>query len=283
MSKLYFKAWLSATAESLQYISESPALDAQLILSFCTGLSRSALFALTETEYTDNPLIIAQCISLLHLRQQGYPIAYLTGSKEFYGYRFAVCPGVLIPRPDSECLIEAMVQTYPTHSCHTLRDIGTGSGALALTLAKLYPKWHVTGSDISLTSRRIFSKNCRLLQIDNAHFLRKNLLHGGLPYYDIIVANLPYLTPAETEEKKKQEHWVEPALALNGKSKDGLALIKKLIRQARHRCHSLYLEADPRQMPTLQQYLLKYGFREIQIYPDLSGTQRIIHAKWKKD
>lgn len=248
-------------------------LDARLILCFCTGLSRTQLLAKKDTDHTDNRLIIAQCGLLKKLRLQGYPIAYLTGEKEFYHYTFHVCPGVLIPRPDSECLIEAIKEAYARDSYATVRDVGTGPGTLALTLAMLYPQWKITGSDISPISRKMFKKNKECLNAQNAQFLRASLLQGGEKYYDIIIANLPYLTPAETQERKD---WKEPKLALNGKGKDGLRLIKKLIRQARGRCERIYLEADPAQMPSLSAYLRKHGFAHIQIFEDLQGLRRII-------
>lgn len=277
MTKLYFKLWVStSSAKLLAKGIDTAGLDAQLILSFCTGLSRVSLLAKSNNDYTCDPLTIAQCNLLLDLRLKGYPIAYLIGYREFYHHKFFVCPGVLIPRPDSECLIEAITATYDKTSQLTVRDVGTGSGALALTIAQLYPKWDMTASDISPTSQVIFQKNCELLQVKNSRFLKKPLLAGGSKFYDIVVANLPYLTPKETYQKKKIEHWREPSLALNGKGKDGLKLIKKLIREACSRCRSIYLEADPAQMPALQEYLQKYGFSKTQIYHDLNGSARII-------
>ncbi len=271
--RLIYHQWLRDTSADFSAVCDTPMLDARLILCFCANLSRTELLAKRDTDFTDNRIIIAQCNLLKRLRLQGYPIAYLTGQKEFYHHIFHVCPGVLIPRPDSECLIEAIKEAYARDSYASLRDVGTGPGTLALTLALLYPRWQITGSDISPHSEKMFKKNQECLNARNAHFLRANLLHGGGEKYDIIIANLPYLTPKETKERS---HWKEPPLALNGKGKDGLKLIKKLIRQAQHRCQKIYLEADPAQMLALSGYLRKHGFSHIQIFQDLQGLRRII-------
>lgn len=272
-SRLIYHQWLRDTSDDFYAVSDTPMLDARLILCFCANLSHTELLTKKDSDFIENHIIIAQCSLLKKLRLRGFPIAYLTGQKEFYHHIFYVCPGVLIPRPDSECLIEVIKDAHARDSYASLRDVGTGPGTLALTLAVLYPRWQITGSDISPESKKMFKKNQECLNARNAHFLHANLLHGGEEKYDIIIANLPYLTPKETKERS---HWKEPPLALNGKGKDGLKLIKKLIRQAQYRCQKIYLEADPAQMPALSDYLRKHGFSHIQIFQDLQGLQRII-------
>jgi release factor glutamine methyltransferase len=262
---------LSDALKRLMPISSTPQLDASLLLSHALGISRAKLFALppnrtlTKREH--------QCFrKLLKKRLKGYPIAYLTGSREFYGRSFVVKKGVLIPRPDSEVLIEELLKLYKTYTISSLRDIGTGSGALALTLyCETQGKIDITASDISRRARHVFKINNRRLTGGKVAFKKASLLDDG-GHYTAIVANLPYLTSREVRERR---HWKEPLLALDG-GKDGLGLIRKLTEQAGDKTEMLMLEADPRQMPAIEKLLQANGFCQIRTVPDLSGEPRII-------
>ncbi|MGL4523995.1 MAG: HemK/PrmC family methyltransferase [Spirochaetia bacterium] len=275
-----FFEWLSKTHNLFRPISTTPSLDAQLILCFALGISRTKLLAEHQDQRIANPHALLRANHLRRLRAQGYPIAYLLGFQEFFGYRFIVCPGLLIPRADSECLIEVLCTDLEKTQAYRMRDVGTGPGTLGLTLALCFPNAQVVCSDISRISQKIFEKNRQMLNVGNAQFKKEDLLSCSCDSYDIIVANLPYLTPAETQQKKSKERWKEPALALNGKGKDGLVLIKKLIQQAQGRCQAIYLEADPRQMPAIAVCLLRHEFTKISTYPDLTGQTRIIVGKY---
>jgi len=228
-------------------------LDVELILAHFLGVERSFLHAHPETELTE--VQTTQLAQMLERRAKNEPLAYITGVKDFYGREFKVTKDVLIPRPETEVLIEVAKSLNPSK----ILDVGTGSGCIAITLAKELPNAKITGVDISEKALKIAKENAQkhLVEID---FRQSNLLNGPKDEkYDLIVANLPYVD--ENWDWLSPELAFEPSealFALDG----GLKLIKLLIQQAPKHLEQgghLLLEADRTQHQKITDYARKTG------------------------
>jgi release factor glutamine methyltransferase len=262
---------IDSATKALSKLSSSPKLDAQIILAHILNISRAKLFAL-DAKHTLKWWQLCRFNYYVTKRLKGYPVAYLIGQREFYGHLFKVGRGVLIPRPDSEVIIEELVKIYHKQHFSSLRDIGTGSGAIAISFfCATNGSVAVTASDISSSALSIFKHNNKTLANNKIAFKKVSLLNDASSY-DVIVANLPYLTTAQTQLRSR---WREPKLALDG-GEDGLKLIKKLITQASGRCAVLMLEADPHQMEAIAKLLTNAGFKSSYTLTDLSGDNRVI-------
>ncbi len=190
-------------------------------------------------------------------REQGEPLAYIIGRKEFYGRNFRVNTNVLIPRPDSENIIDIVKKL----DCEKIIDVGTGSGCLAITLALEKPNARVTGVDISKKALFVAAENMIELGA-KVNFFESDLLDGvGEEKFDVIVANLPYVD-ISWPWKSKELDW-EPGLALYAGDR-GLEIVKKMIRQAENRTKYLVLEVDTCQHDEVKKYAAKYNFRHIE-------------------
>lgn len=245
------KAWLDrATAELSAVGIPSARLDAELILAHTLRVSRTSLHAHPDDPISDRHEEIAN--ARLALRLDRVPVAYIIGHKEFYGRSFLVNSATLIPRPESESLIELLRLVKPrnTHlfadTPLRLVDVGTGSGILGITAKLLSPdEYDVTLIDTSRQALTIAEKNASRLEAD-VTTLQSDLLADYPFVADVIIANLPYVD-AEWERSPETDH--EPASALFA-GHGGLALIDELIVQSRTRLTvggSMILEADPTQ------------------------------------
>ncbi len=247
-------AWLrQSTNELADNLFESPLLDAEIILAHTINHPRTWLHAHGDEQLEPRQIEIAN--SRLDLRLDRVPVAYIIGHKEFYGRRFNVDPNVLIPRPESEQLIETLKQLLPRLvsagdiATKRLVDVGTGSGCLGITAKLEFPYLTVDLTDTSKSALKVAKKNA--LEHDvTVNALLSDLL-TDYPYNpDMIVANLPYVDPA-WQQSPELAH--EPSEALFA-SRNGLALIEKCIDQASHRLPTgglLLLEADTRQLDAI--------------------------------
>lgn len=235
--------WLYQAANSLEQSGiDSHRLDAEVLLADVLERDRVHLHAHGEDTLTAEQLAVAD--TLLQRRRQRIPIAYILGHKEFYGRDFIVSPDVLIPRPETETLVELFLDV-PLSDHASIVDIGTGSGAIAITLKLERPTLAVTATDISKPSLTIAGRNAARLGAD-IDFVQGNLLEPIHEPVDAIIANLPYVDPAWVRSPETE---YEPSQALFA-PKSGLALISQLIRQAAQLQASksyMLLEADPRQ------------------------------------
>jgi release factor glutamine methyltransferase len=233
--------WLRDAASKLKGDQiPSYRLDAELLLCDALGKTRPYLHAHDNETLTEPQLTKAK--EHLKRRLQRTPLAYIVGHKEFYGRDFTVTPDVLIPRPETESLIE-LVEKLDLPQASRFADIGTGSGAIAITLKLNQPKRQVLAADINAEALAIAQQNARNLDADIL-FLQGNLSGPLRNPVDVIVANLPYIDP---EWERSPETNFEPGLALFAED-HGLALINRLIKQApKHLTDHGYLvlEADP--------------------------------------
>ncbi|GHV55003.1 release factor glutamine methyltransferase [Spirochaetia bacterium] len=279
---------------------DTPALDAGLLLAEVLHTSRASLIAAGPDSISEENYRSFQ--ALLERRLSGECVAYILGRKEFRGLEFTVTPAVLVPRPDTETLVEAALEKLATEDGSTdnrvkILDLCTGSGAVAISLKHELPRLEVWASDISEATLEIARANAtRLLggrplgtelaaPAEPIHFFQGDLFAplknpSLLPtHYSLIVSNPPYVCTGEIEGLSPEVRR-EPLLALDG-GEDGLDLIRRIIAEApAHLLPGgwLLLEADPRQMKAIAALLETKGYKKIQTYRDLSGQERVIGA-----
>lgn len=241
-----------ATAR-LRHYSPSAALDAELLLAHALGRgwNRERLAAYPEANVTAANR--RRFAALIQRRRRGEPVAYLLGHIEFWGLNLRVTPDVLIPRPESEALVEAVLETVPAGRTMTIADVGTGSGCLAIALASVRPRIAVYATDLSSAAITVARANAR------RHHLRIRFRRGDLlaplanVKLDVVMANLPYLSDSVYRERRRQLRH-EPALALRS-GVDGLDHYRRLLAQlaARpQRPRDVFLEAEAAQLPALR-------------------------------
>jgi len=262
---------------------ENPGLDASLLLAEILKTSRSSLMAAASEPLTEASR--AAFDQFIKRRLAGECTAYILGRKEFYGLDFQVNPAVLVPRPDTETLVEAALEQLTCNLPLRVLDLCTGCGAIAIALKHAMPELEVWATDISAEALDVAQANTdRLLPNKTIHFCCGDLFaafsNEQRSSFSLIVSNPPYIPTAEiaglSPEVRK-----EPILALDG-GDDGLDIIRSIISRAPEllcSCGSLLLEADPRQMERIKSLLLQAGFTGIQIRKDLSGKERVIGGK----
>ena len=212
---------------------------------------------------------------LVERRRNGEPTAYITGRREFYGLDFYVDPRVLIPRPESELLVERALSLAQNHPLSTIAEVGTGSGAIAISLALNLPEAKIYATDISAAALEVARLNCqRHGVIDRVRLRHGNMLDPVPEPVDLIVANLPYVKKLELAGMS-----FEPRLALDG-GRDGTERIRQLCRQLDSKLRPggfLLLEigqGQRRAITTLLYDLFPNG--KIEVMPDLSGIERVV-------
>ena len=250
--------WLKNATKQLKDIGiTSSRLDAELLLAETLRKPRTFLHAHLDEEIDPRRGDIAN--ARLDLRLERVPLAYILGYKEFFGRKFHVSPAVLVPRPESEDLIELFLKlTESDITAKTVIDVGTGSGSLGITAALERPQFRVILSDISETALKIAAKNASELDAKVA-IVRQSLLTGHIEPLDYILANLPYV---DRNWQTSPELRHEPAEALYAEN-GGLALIMTLIQQAARHLQPdglLLLEADPEQQQKIITFAKNYGF-----------------------
>jgi len=260
--------------------SQSARLDAQLLLCRVLGVEKSYLVAHDDRLLTDEEA--AHYADLLARRQQGEPIAYILGTRGFYDLEFVVTPAVLIPRPETEHLIEAALEWSQDRQKLTAADIGTGSGAIAVTFARHRPQAEVHAVDISNDALAIAQKNARNNRAA-VHFHQGNLaqplIDAGIRI-DLLMANLPYIRQGEIPDLAVSKH--EPLLALDG-GEDGLDLVRELLRQVPLVCAAdglILLEIGAEQgLAVLEATRIILPTASAAILKDYAGQDRIIRIE----
>ena len=260
---------------------DTPVLDASVILCSILGTERAKLLASYDREIDrDKEKTFFEAVEK---RAAGYPVAYITGNKEFFGLDFSVSEGILIPRSDTEILVETVIKEAENLKNNPLLilDLCTGSGCIAIALKKSIPAAEVEASDISEISEKIFKKNCLSLKEKQINFIKSNLFENIKKKYDIIVSNPPYLTDRHVDEMVSLD-WPEPESALRG-GKDGLDFIRRITEEAGRFLKKgglLAYEADPSQMDDIKQIMKVSGFEHIAEVNDLAGRKRVITGRY---
>lgn len=230
MTKTKTNDWLIESSRLLAEHSEFASLETRVILCHVLDKSREWLVTHPDYELNDPQLQIAN--QLLDRINNGEPLPYLVGKQSFFGLDFCVTPDVLIPRPETELLIEECIAWLEEHPHkRKMADIGTGSGAIAITLADRFEDLQVAAIDISEKALDIAKKNAALLNVETQiEFLHEDLLLNCTERFDLIAANLPYIPTKKLSSLNVTRF--EPILALDG-GPDGLDLIARLLQQSR--------------------------------------------------
>ncbi len=253
--------WLQETsAQFANALIPSAGLDAEILLAHTLNKPRTWLRAHPDDELDGRRANIADARAQLRLER--VPIAYIIGHKEFYGRRFFVTPDTLIPRPESEHILE-LLDAYLPATAKQLVDIGTGSGCLGITTKLEHPELTVTLVDVSKQALKIAKNNAASLDA-NVRILESNLLDSYPLHPDVIIANLPYVDQLWTDQSPELKN--EPSLALYADD-GGLALIKELIMQAASSLREgglLLLEADPRQFDAIVAFAAEHSYTHLE-------------------
>jgi release factor glutamine methyltransferase len=264
--------------------SGSPRLDAEVLISHALSLPRVMLYAKFDQPLTEPER--ARIRELVERRAKGEPVAYLTGEKEFWSKPFSVTADVLIPRPDSELIVELGASLMKGRHAPVIVDVGTGSGCLAVALASEVAGARVFALDVSPAACAIALQNAERNAVSIAVIesdLLANLPPEAQPI-DLLVANLPYVPTAQIATLMNDVKSFEPRLALDG-GLDGLDLYRRLIPELSARMApdgAVLLEADPEQQPALQSLLAAAGFSEPTSTKDLAGNHRVTTARWAR-
>lgn len=257
--------------------SPTPHLDARLLLQYLLNVPYTLLIAHGEQPLT--AVQQSQFQQLLDRAAQQEPIPYIIGRAPFFDFDLAVNPAVLIPRPETEQLVEMVVAWAKTHQPRRLADIGTGSGCIAIALARQLPETAVIAVDISPDALAIAQQNAAQLAPGRIQFHQGSLLEPLAAGLDAIVANLPYVTDAEWTTLDDGVKWYEPALALKG-GPDGLEIIQQLLSQAVSKLSpsgAIFLEIGWQQGAAAQALAQStFPHTAVTLLPDWAGHDRFI-------
>ena len=264
---------LTLAARTLAPHSASPRLDAELLLGKVLGVGRPQLIVGATLCLAEEAL--NRYRHLIGQRVNGAPIAYLTGSREFWSMNLKITPAVLVPRPETETLVELALALVGPDQQRSILDLGTGSGAIALAMAKERPRARITGVDISPAALDVARENSRILALPQITW-RQGSWFDAVPgeRFDIVIANPPYIA---ADDPALHALAAEPAHALTS-GPTGLEALTAIIEEAAPRLEqggALMLEHGSGQAPDVARLLERHGFRGVCSHHDYSGNPRV--------
>ena len=256
---------------------EEARLESELLLRYTTKINRVQLYV--DLDHELGPNQEQTFWQLIKRRLGGEPTAYITGHREFYGLDFYVSPDVLIPRPESELLVEMALDLIQNRPIATIAEVGTGCGAIAISLALKLPQVKIYATDISALALKVALFNCqRHGVVDRICLLHGDMLAPLPEPVDLVVANLPYVRESEMPDSAN----FEPLLALDGGS-DGLEKICQLCQRVTDKLYSdsyLLLEIGQGRGKDVATYLHNlFPSSKIEIVPDLGGIDRVVSLR----
>ncbi len=272
--------WGTAQIHS-SLVSDTPLLDASLILTHFTRLSRVELY--TKGDTILSPQVEQEYLSAVEKRTEHFPIAYITGVKEFYGRDFHVTPSVLIPRPDTETAVAITLEAIKEYGdTPQVLDLCTGSGCIGITVALENPTVEITLSDISEDALEVAKENATF------YSLRAEIIQGDLfehledRRFTCIVSNPPYVAPLWYEDCTLEVKR-EPRHAIVDESDQGLSIIENIISQSPLHLHKgghLVIECDYRQVKAVKERFSAEGFSDITVTADMGERDRVVSGRF---
>lgn len=272
-------AWHEARTALKKTYSNEFKLDAQLLLEHVLNVNHAWLIAHADDEITSEAY--QQFATLIQRRIAGEPIAYILGKREFYGLMFTVTPATLIPRPDTETLVDVALAHLPPQAPNHILDLGTGSGAIALAIAKQRPNAKIIAVDASATALKIAKENAQHLNISNVQFVLSNWFSAlENQSFDMIVSNPPYIEQNDVHLNQGDLRFEPHSALVSGK--DGLDDIRRIIQHAAGYLHPqgwLMLEHGYNQTTAVSSMLASAHFNDIETRQDLGGNNRVTFGR----
>lgn len=263
--------WLTAQLEKNEITS--PKQNAENIISHVMQMNRLDIYLHLEKKISENQF--EEILEIVSRREKHEPLQYILGKTEFYGYKIKVSNSVLIPRPETELLVEKIIQEEK--NIYSILDIGTGSGAIVIALANNLNNIKIDATDISIIALREAKQNAELNNVE-INFFRSDIFENVTNKYDLIISNPPYISLAEYELLPKEIKEYEPKSALQAEN-NGLYFYEKILQNAKEYLTELgkiYFEIGYDQAEKITKIAKENGFSNIQVFKDLNGFDRII-------
>lgn len=261
----------------------NPKLEAELLLAHVLELDRMKLYLQLDRPLTKNERESYKL--LLRRRVEGEPVSYILGYRDFYRHRFVVSPAVLIPRSDTEVLVELVSKAAFQMNAPRILEVGTGSGCIAISLASEVPTSTVVAWEICTRALDVARQNMAEISVPNLTLLQRDALADGVfqgDVFDIIVSNPPYVAKYEVELMSRETINYEPKLALFSGDDDGLAFYEVFARQSQVALREggkIFLEIGLNQAAKVAELLKDANWRKIEIVKDLAGHDRVVCAE----
>jgi len=256
---------------------ENPRLDAEVLVAHALKMDRTRVIIESLRPLESGELALLR--DLVKRRRAREPIAYLRGEREFYGRTFRVDPRVLIPRPDTEALVDvALERSAHVSLSMRLLDLCTGSGCVAVTMARQRPTSRVVATDISLDALAVARDNALRLGAYNVELRASDLFAAVPERFDVVTANPPYIATAEVETLMPDVRDFEPRLALDG-GDDGLELIRRIVTRAPDHLHPggvLAMEVGAGEAPAVRELFEAVGFHDVRVDRDYGKIERVV-------
>jgi release factor glutamine methyltransferase len=279
-NSLSIKQCLDRATEQLRPQLDTARLESEVLLAFALDKPRSHLYTWPDQELPD--LQLDHFNELIQRRVSGEPIAYITGVREFWGLPLKVTPDTLIPRPETEKLVEIALQHIPENSAFHVADLGTGSGAIALAIASERPNISIEATDISDATLAVATENQSALELSNVQFRLGSWFEALTDSpFDLIVSNPPYVADNDPHLEQGDLRF-EPQRALSS-GVDGLTDIRQIIQQARDHliCGAyLLLEHGFDQAGAVIDLFEKSGYSEVRCFRDYAQRERATIGRW---
>ena len=267
--------WVAYGQELLDSCSDSAKLDAQILLAFV--LEKERIYLLTWPENTLSKDTIPLYLALLERRVSGEPIAYIIGVKEFWSLPFKVSTATLIPRPDTEVLVESVLEHFGDLDSMQCLDLGTGTGAIALALASEQPHWEIDAIDFNIDAVKLAKQNAQDLGLTQVNIYQSNWFSAvNEKKFDVIVSNPPYIDALD-EHLNQGDVRFEPESALIA-DEQGLADIKQIAQQSLNFLNTsgaLFFEHGFEQGEAVRNILMALGYEGAKTVRDLNDHERI--------
>jgi release factor glutamine methyltransferase len=271
---------LSEARNKLQTTSPSPVVDASTLLCHVLGCSPSHLIAWPEKELSQQQAV--QFSDILQQRKAGTPVAYITGEREFWSLPLKVTRDVLIPRPETETLVEFVLERFSDKTALSVADLGTGSGAIACALAVERPRWNITATDASSKALRIAQLNASAHKLENIHFLQGQWFEPlATLNFDLIISNPPYVAIDDPHLVEGDIRFEPEAALISGEQ--GMDAIALLARQAGNYLRTsgwLIVEHGYDQQQVVYNCFKHGGYEDIVQLSDLAGQPRVTAGRY---